>query len=197
MTLTRRRKVRGSKRRLKHLVHQSVIAAPLSEPRLQRYGYDYNKLGLGPWHHRQPPQRVRQLAARHLLTTFFDWQRQLGAQPEPFYLAIWLVDSDFAHSSQVVAGIRERREWYHSLFGKPDPAGPPLPAEYQLLPGADQLTWHPHPREVELDVFDYPGGWPAWALRKPNRLRPSGEGGECMLVQTGWVWVGQATPVLT
>ena len=197
MNPTRRRKIRGGKRHLKRLVHQSLVSAPLSGIRLQCFGYDYNKLGLGAWHHRQPPQRVRQLAARHLLTTFFDWQQQLEANLEPYYLAIWLVEPAFAHNSQVVAGIRERREWYQNQFGASDPAGPPLPAAYRALSGANELVWQAHPWEVWLDIFDYPEGWPTWTRRKPHYAYTHTDGSLYLVVQTGWVWVGQATSVFT
>ncbi|MBT9392501.1 hypothetical protein KLP40_04935 [Hymenobacter sp. NST-14] len=160
---------------------------------LHRSGYDRNKLGLGVWHwhHRQPPQRVRQLAAQHLLTTFFSWQQQLQAQPETYYLAIWLVEPEFAHSSQVVAGIGERRARYSGMFKDPDPAGPPLPPEYRLLPGATLLTWTTHAWHLGLDQFDYPIGWPGWALGKPHYVHYFEGSGNYLMVQTGWAWVGQ------
>ncbi|OWP62402.1 hypothetical protein CDA63_14535 [Hymenobacter amundsenii] len=193
-----RQKLRGGTRHLKRLMQQSLTAAPLSEGMLQRYGYDYEKLGLGlwHWHHRQPPQRVRQLAAGHLLVTFFDWQQQLRAQPEPFYLAIWLVEgADFAHNSQAVAGIGERRARYGGTFGGPDPAGPPLPPEYCQLPGADTLTWTTHPWETWLDALDYPTGWPAWAFTRPHYFHTAEDGNRYLLVQTSWVWVGQPADI--
>lgn len=193
------RKIRGAKRHTKRLAQQSTTAAPLSWVRLKHHHYDYEKLGLAPWHwqHRWPPALVRKLAVQHLLSTFFDWQRQMLAQPEPFYLAIWLVESDFAHSSQVVAGIRERQSYYQNIFGAPDPAGPLLPPEYQLLPGAAQLTWHTHPWEIMLDTDDYPDTWPAWSLSKPHHFYTHTDGRNFMVVQTGWVWVGQAVSTAT
>ncbi|WBA42801.1 hypothetical protein [Hymenobacter canadensis] len=195
MNYGRHKKIRGGKRHLKRLVRLSQTAASLSEQRLQQSGYNYKWLGLGVWHwhHRQPPKRVRQLAARHLLTTFRAWQRQLQAQPEPFYLAIWLVCSpEFAHSSKVVAAIQGMRARYRDRLQEADPAGPPLPPEYRQLPGANQLTWHAHPWEILVDSFDYPDGWPAWALAKPHYLCQPEDNDEYLMVQTGWVWVGQA-----
>ena len=195
MSIRRHQKVRGGKRHLQRLMQQSITAEPLDEQMLHRYGHDYNKLGLGVWHwhHRQPPQRVRQLAAQHLLTTFSSWQQQLRAQPEPFHLAIWLVAPEFAHSSQVVVAIGERRARYGGMFGEPDPTGPPLPSEYQLLSGAELLTWTTHSWYVGLDWFDYPFGWPRWALSKPHYIMPFEDTGPYLMVQTGWVWVGQLT----
>ncbi|RPD48669.1 hypothetical protein DNI29_08630 [Hymenobacter sediminis] len=95
--------------------------------------YYYEKLGLHPWHwhHRQPPKQVRQLAAQHLLTTFFAWQPALEQLAEPFYAAVWLVGPEFAHSSEVTVGIRQSIERHLAILGEPALDGPPLPAEYQ------------------------------------------------------------------
>jgi hypothetical protein len=135
---------------------------------------------------------VRQLAARHLLTTFFAWQPALAALAEPVYSAVWLVGPEFAHSSQVVAGVGNKLEWYSSRFGEPAPGGPPLSAEYRALPGADKLTWQTYSWEILVDSFDYPNGWPAWALEQPHYLCQPEDNDEYLMVQTGWVWVGQA-----
>ncbi|RSK43859.1 hypothetical protein [Hymenobacter rigui] len=151
------------------------------------------KLGLHPWHwhHRQPPKRVRQLAAQHLLKTFFAWQPALMALSEPVYAAVWLVGPEFAHSSEVTVGIRQSIERHQNMFGQPAPEGPLLPAEYRELPGADKLTWQTHPWHILVDSFDYPDGWPAWALEKPHFLCQPEDNDDYLLVQTGWVWVGQ------
>ena len=105
------KQIRGGKRHLRRLQAESTWAVPLSiDILLERRYYD-EKLGLYPWHwhHRQPPKLVRQLAAQHLLTTFFAWQPALTALSEPVYAAVWLVGPEFAHGSQVVAGIGERQ----------------------------------------------------------------------------------------
>jgi hypothetical protein len=187
------KKIRGGKRHLQRLRAESTWAAPLStDTLLSRLYYD-EKLGLHPWHwhHRKPPRLVRQLAAYHLLTTFFAWQPVLASLMEPVYCAVWLVEPEFAHSSEVTVGIRHSIERHHRIVGDPDPDGPPLPAEYHQIPGADKLTWHTHPWEILVDSFDCPNGWPAWALRKPHYLCQPPEGDEYLLVQTGWMWVGQ------
>ncbi|AHJ97539.1 hypothetical protein [Hymenobacter swuensis] len=187
------KKLRGGKRHLRRLQAESTWVAPFSIDTLLEHQYYYEKLGLHPWHwhHRQPPKQVRQLATQHLLTTFFVWQPALAALAEPVYTAIWLVEPEFAHSSQVVAGIGARANYYRTLFGEPAPEGPPLPAEYWELPGADKLTWQTYPWEILVDSFDYPDGWPAWALEKPHNLYQPEDNDEYLLVQTGWVWVGQ------
>ncbi|WP_426491821.1 hypothetical protein [Hymenobacter sp. 102] len=140
---------------------------------------------------------MRQLAAQHLLTTFFAWQPALAALAEPVYAAVWLAGPEFAHGSQVVAGIDERTAYYETIFGQPAPNGPPLPAEYQQLPDADKLTWQTYPWEVGYDADDFPGGWPDSLRRYPHHEHTYSDGRLFLIVQTGWVWVGQladATP---
>ncbi|RSK33294.1 hypothetical protein [Hymenobacter metallilatus] len=189
------KKIRGGKRHLRYRQAESTWAAPLSVDALLNRQYYYEKLGLHPWHwhHRQPPMLVRQLAAQHLLITFFAWQLELAVLTEPVYAAVWLVGPEFAHSSQVIVSIRKMADRYQNRFGEPSSEGPPLPAAYRELPGAAKLRWQPHPWEVVVDSFDYPNGWPEWALEKPHCLcQPEGND-EYLLVQTGWVWVGQLT----
>jgi hypothetical protein len=91
-----------------------------------------------------------------------------------------------------VAGVLNKIEWYSSRFGEPAADGPPLPAEYRALPGAEKLTWQTYPWEILVDSFDYPDGWPAWVLAKPHYLCQPEANDEYLMVQTGWVWVGQA-----
>lgn len=186
------KKIRGVRRHSRWLRKRSQTPAGLSLSRLQSWHYDYVKLGLGPWQwqHQQPPQWVRQRAAEYLLSTFFHWQTALAKQTEPFYLAVWLVSSAFAHSSQVVAGWQERIERYEGIFGEAVTDGPALLAEYQQLPGADELTWRTFAWEELLDAQDYPEGWPVKMLQRPHRTHQTSEGEEYLLVQTGWVWVG-------
>lgn len=187
------KKLRGSKRHLKRLQAESTWAAPLAIDILLKRRYYNEKLGLHPWHwhHRQPPKQVRQLAAQHLLTTFLAWQPALTALAEPVYAAVWLVQPEFAHGSQVVTGIGIRADYYRTLFGEPASEVLPLPAEYQKVPGADKLTWQTHRWEVWYDADDFPAGWPASLLQHPHYEQQYSDGRLFLVVQTGWVWVGQ------
>ncbi|GAB2783046.1 hypothetical protein GCM10027175_21920 [Hymenobacter latericoloratus] len=97
---------------------------------------------------------------------------------------------EFAHSSQVVTAIQSQLDRYKHIFGEPSPDGPPLPAEYQKLPSADKLMWQTYPWCILVDSFDYPDGWPAWALEKPHYLCEPEDNDAYLMVQTGWVWVG-------
>jgi hypothetical protein len=189
-------KVRGGKRHLQRHQRQSITPTPLDIQNLYKRHYDYEYLGLAPWHRhawnrQQTPKLIRQLAVQHLLATFFAWHSQLAEFPEPYFLAIRIVAPEFAHSSEVMVAIKDQFERYQTNYDAPDTTGPSLPEVYQKLPGAEKLTWHAQPWEVFVDAFDYPNGWPAWALRKPNYLWQSPDGCEYLVMQTGWMWVGQ------
>ncbi|GAB3224277.1 hypothetical protein GCM10027346_04250 [Hymenobacter seoulensis] len=171
----------------------SIKPAILSIDALLKRHYFHELLGLHPWHwhHRTPPKLVRQLAAQHLLTTFFAWQPVLASLGEPSVSTIWLVGPAFAHSSEVVVSIRENRRQYLESDHEPDPARPPLPIEYAELPGADKLTWRTQPYEVWHEADDYPDGWPDDFLRRPHYEYEYPDGARYLVVQTGWMWVGQ------
>ncbi|TGD80547.1 hypothetical protein [Hymenobacter wooponensis] len=106
-------------------------------------------------------------------------------------MAIRIVAPEFAHSSEVMIAIKNQLERYHTKYNAPDPTGPSLPEVYQKLAGAERLIWHTQPWHIYLDDYDYPDGWPAWALRLPHSSWPYEDGSEYLAVQTGWMWVGQ------
>ncbi|MBC6609600.1 hypothetical protein H8B15_01620 [Hymenobacter sp. BT507] len=131
------------------------------------------------------------MAVAHLLNTFFDWEKQTQARAHEYYLTIWLVAPDFAHNSQVVWGRRERVTWYQDMDDEPVVDGPPLPLEYQQLPGAERLIWQPHRWEELIAEDDHPLGWPAWALKRFHHFYTTEEGARYLVVQTGWRWAGR------
>ncbi|MCB2410160.1 hypothetical protein [Hymenobacter lucidus] len=90
----------------------------------------------------------------------------------------------------MVVAIQEPNENFQQWLGEPKAAGPPLPPEYQELPGADRLIWTTHAWEVLHEDCDYPDGWPNYLLRFPHHDYQS-EGRTFLVVQTGWAWVGQ------
>ncbi|TGE24582.1 hypothetical protein E5K00_05045 [Hymenobacter aquaticus] len=186
-------KIRNPRRRIRQLPDLQPAPAPLDLAALQQVHYEYKKLGLGVWHWpaRHPPRLIRQLAATHLLNTFFAWDAQLQNLGQPYYLSLQLVSPDFAHSSQVIAGLHERIAFYQTALGEPVADAPPLPPEYRELPAVRQLHWTAHPHEQWLDSFDCPSGWPARYLRRPHRFFTAEDGEEYLVVRMGWVWVGQ------
>ncbi|WP_019949364.1 hypothetical protein [Hymenobacter aerophilus] len=190
------KKPRGFKQKHRQAAQLTAASPPLAVARVQQFHYHYEKLGHGPLHHwlwqsAPLPRPLRQLGAAWLLQTFFQWQESAIQLAEPVYLAIWLSNVDFASQSQVVAAIQGRIGWYENIFGEPAPTGPPLPPEFQSLPGAEQLTWTTHRRHEWLDAEDFPNGWPARLLRREHTLHTLEDGRAFLEVPRGWVWVGQ------
>ncbi|HEX8426034.1 hypothetical protein [Hymenobacter sp.] len=194
------KKPRGTKRLLRSLEKQSANVEQLDMSGLLRSKYSYRKLKLGQWHTTSAvvPLAIRQQAVGLLLATMTHWHQQLQLQPEPFYSALWIFEREFAHSSQVVAGIKERMERYQQLFLVPESESVmPLPLTYRQLPGADQLDWTSWQWEEGFEPEDFPNGWPSRMLRRPHRSYTDDTGREFLIVQTDRVWVGsypQAKP---
>lgn len=192
------KKPRGFKRKYRQATQTAAVSPPLSVARVFQFHYDYEKLGHGPlqywlWHSAPLPRPLRQLGAAWLLQTFFQWQKSAIQLAEPVYVAVWLSDVDFAAQSQVVAAIQGRINWYETIFGEAVPTGPPLPPEYQLLPGAQRLSWTTHRRHEWLDAEDFPNSWPARLLRREHTVHTLADGRDFLVVPRGWVWVGRAT----
>ena len=186
------KKPRGTKRLLRSLEKQCISLEYLNIPELWKWQYDYRKLGLGIWHTKATtiPLAVRQQALRVLLATCTQWHQQLTAQSKKFYLAVWLFELDFAHSSQVVAAVGKRSKRYQNSFTDCD-STLPLPEKYLQLPGADQLEWVACHSNDWYEPEDFSNGWPAWMLRRPHHPYTDNTGREFLIVQTDRVWVGR------
>jgi len=123
-----------------------------------------------------------------LVADFQHWQAALAARHSNFYLAVWLFEPNFGES-QLVTAVEDELGFYNHIFG--DATGQPLPAAYLSLPGVGALRW-----TARAQLTGY---WPDEFAELPakQRARPFWEkvlatGERLMMVQTGWVWVGQA-----
>lgn len=195
------KKVRGLIRHFRRFEQGKLRPEPLTWDELRTGIYVNKKLGLAPWvassFANSPPTRFRQEAFAQLLTTHAFWQRELSGFPEPYYLAVWLMDSRF-RDSQVVAGIQERITRYEHVFGEPDPEAPPLPPEYRRVPGAEQLHWTAYHKEY-ADTFDAEHAsaeerqdWENLLRRRRHRIVEDEEYGTVYLFHEGRVWVGRS-----
>ncbi|MBW4666271.1 MAG: hypothetical protein KME60_02215 [Cyanomargarita calcarea GSE-NOS-MK-12-04C] len=61
------------------------------------------------------PMWYRRLILEAIFEIYHNWRNQLIKRGEPFYLKIWLFHPRF-YKSEVVAGIRERIDWYNNVF---------------------------------------------------------------------------------
>lgn len=194
------KKVRGLTRHFRRFEQSKHHPEPLTWDELREGIYVNEKLGLAPWvassFANSPPGRFRREAFAKLLATHALWQRVLRGFPEPYYLAVWLMDSRF-RDSQVVAGIRERVTRYEHVFGEPDPEAPPLPPEYRNVPGAEQLHWTAYHKEY-ADTFDAENAtaeqqdWETRLRRRRYRTVEDEEYGTIYLFREGHVWVGRS-----
>ena len=91
--------------------------------------------------------------------------------------------------SQLDAAIHEKQRYFESRF-RLEGEAVPLPPEYLSLPGASQLSWKCY---AEIDAFD-PDEFAehyAWFKKKPHWSAQTADGNDCVVVQTGYLWVGQ------
>ncbi|MBJ6145420.1 hypothetical protein [Hymenobacter sp. BT559] len=188
-TLPRKRR-RGLRRHWRN--HQQWAAAPqaLSLRLMESVHSNTEQLGLAPWTvHGKPPRAIRQLWASRLLADFFDWQRQLTALYSDFWLSIRLYDHRFG-LAQLDAATHEQQAYFERRFSGKG-VDVPLPPEYQSLPGAAQLRWTCYPEVDVLEPAEF-AEHVAWYKRKPHWTDQDATGKDCVLVQTGYVWVGRA-----
>ncbi len=184
-----KKRVRGLRR---HWRRHQQWATKLTLPNLAwlaGHESDRDQLGLAPWNvHERPPLAFRRLWARRLLTDLQQWRAQLVPLYPDVYLAIYLYDSRFG-LSQVIAAIGTRKPRYERRRFGPE-QDIPLPSEYRDLPGVADLIWTAH---AEVDVFmpDEFAAFGRWGKRKPHWLASTTDGDDCVVVQTGWVWVGR------
>jgi hypothetical protein len=187
-TLNRKR-IRGLRRLFRQHQRWAAVPEELSLSLFERAHSQREQLGIAPWTvHGKPPLAIRQLWANRLLTDFFEWQRQLTPVYLKFYLSIRLYDPRFG-LSQLDAATHEQQAYFERRFGD-EGEDVPLPFEYQSLPGAAQLRWTCY---AEVDVYgvDEFAEYYAWYKRKPYWSAQNSNGEDCVVVQTGYVWVGR------
>lgn len=187
-----RKRIRGLRRLFRQHQRWAAVPQEFSLSLLKKYYSNTEQLGIAPWTvHGKPPRAIRQLWANRLLTDFFEWQQQLTALYPEFWLSIRLYDPRFG-LSELDAAIQEEKAYYERRYrNEYEEKNRPLPPEFLSIPGAAQLRWACH---AVVDVFD-PEEFAehyAWYKRKPHWAAKDTNGGECVVVQTGYVWVGRA-----
>ena len=187
----RKKKIRGFRRFLRDHAYRAALPHTLDLEYLQETHREYVKLGLFPWSvDSKPPLPIRQLWVTRLVDDCVRWHTELAPDYADFYLAVWLYEPDFGRS-QVVAGIAEKQAWYEQVFAEVAKAdAPPFPAEYQQLLGVADLHWTAWAEITTCwpeDLLDVD----AWALKKPHWPGNTADGRAVIVVQIGWVWVGQ------
>lgn len=160
---------------------------PLLDP--WGWGY-YDKLA-------RPPAGFRREVLRGLLAVHAQWQRELAAYPEPYQLALELFEQSFP-DSRVIVRIRGCIWTDAERAATPVPGNPPLPAEYQSVPGIEQLCWTACYQEQETSAEDYPddaegrAALQAMLRRFGYREAVDAAGRPVYYLRISRVWVGTA-----
>jgi hypothetical protein len=188
--LMHRKRQRGLCRHGRNHQQRAAMPQTLSLSLLESARGNTEQLGIAPWTvHGKPPRAIRQLWVNRLLADFFDWQRQLTALYPDFWLSIRLYDPRFG-LAQLDAAIHEQQAYFERNFHN-EGVDIPLPPEYQSLLGAAQLRWTCYPVLDGLRLDEFTEHY-AWYKKKPYWTDQDATGEDCVLVQTGYVWVGQA-----
>ena len=113
----RLKKTRGANRAIIRLTQRPNRKLDLEM--LQKYHYDNEKFATQPWGNiarsRNPKGDYRTFFIYNLISVYRTWNAQLKTLNEPFYLKIWLNQTQIVNS-QVVCGIKERIKRYENIF---------------------------------------------------------------------------------
>lgn len=191
-----RKKVRGWKRRIRHLEQFRLAYRELDVEALRHgRGVQYVKIWLDPWSRlepRNPPYWYRRRILAALIDILGAWREQLERMGEPYYLALWLFDPDF-HRSQVVAAAGESIEYYRTLFEPAEGAPAQPPAEYRdAAYDLDGLRWQAgQVIDAEL-ASSYDDDFQALARLVPtaDRIQQTADGDTLLIFHRGLVWLG-------
>lgn len=127
------KKIRGHKRRHKQIEKWRIKNTSLDVADYLRHTWDthYVKIRLYPWngfmHSKinsaipEPKRKTKQLFLNALLDIYTDWKNELEKLEQPYYLKIWLYESNFS-KSEVVCGIGDKIDFYNNSFTEADDA---------------------------------------------------------------------------
>ncbi len=142
------KKIRGKKRRIKQIQKWKEQNFNIE---LNKFNFAHVKIKVSPWSRNfakgSPPLWYRRLILSAMFEIYHNWKNQLIEMREPFYLKIWLFHPRFSNS-QVVAGIRERIDWYENIFAIPDNQDQPFP--YQEY-ASNRYNLHDMAWELRID----------------------------------------------
>jgi hypothetical protein len=123
------KKIRGHKRRHKQIekwrIHNTSLN--IKDYLLHTWDTHYVRIRIYPWngftHSKinsavpEPKGKTKQLFLNALLDIYADWKNELKKLEQPYYLKIWLYESNFS-KSEVVCGIGEKIEFYENSFNR-------------------------------------------------------------------------------
>lgn len=120
MPLLNKKKIRGWKRRVKHIELWKNNNIVLNLEDLKNSKCDYVKIWIDPFdrlYKRNPPYWYKMKIIEAMSEIFASWEKSLEKLQAEYYLKIWLYDPNFS-LSQIVCGIDYKIEHYENTFHK-------------------------------------------------------------------------------
>lgn len=115
-----KKKVRGWKRQSRKIDALINTHLNLNKLHLEKYGYDNVELWLAPWSNltkRYPPLWLQRKYLSGIFRIYEEWDNQLKAIYDSYYLKIWLFYPRFMNT-QIVAAIGDKINYYNALFSE-------------------------------------------------------------------------------
>lgn len=121
----KKRKVRGHRRRQRQILEWMRNHEVPNLDHLEKYGYDYVKIRIRPWSDfilinscfPEPKGTTRDRMIQGLEHIYDHWKAILEPLGQPYYLKIWLYETQVSRS-QVVCATGDRITYYENLFRK-------------------------------------------------------------------------------
>lgn len=144
------KKIRGEKRRIRHIHRWGQQNLTLDMDELKEHQREYVKFWVSPWSrisitnsvYPEPDGKYRALLLHYLVEIYQSWHKRLSATYNDFYLQIWLFENELSHS-QVVCAVNERRDFYEDMFPVIDDKGINASQHYlaETAESLDKFTW--------------------------------------------------------
>lgn len=193
-----RKRIRGLRRHFRNLRQRAKRPSEMQLVNLTwlaRYQQTFLTVIANPWVSCEEvprQQEFRALWLERLLRTFPHWHAQLKSGYSAFYLAVELYEPTAERFclSRLAVAVNERRLLYENRLGVAQDI--PLPLEYLAVPGIETLDWRAYAHwSSGYTPEEFKQAGPELA-NMPHRLGETKQGEPCVIVQLGWVWVGQA-----
>lgn len=147
-----KKKIRGWKRRIKHIEDWKQRYIHLDIEQLERYDRDYVKLWINPFYRltkRNPPVWYARLIFGAMIEVYESWHEQLKLLNEPFDLNMWVYDPNFIYS-QIVVAFRDQLHFYDHTF-EPSPIEKGFPVHlYGKRLAIEKFEWK---LAIEADYY--------------------------------------------
>ncbi|GAB3230108.1 hypothetical protein J0A67_16260 [Algoriphagus aestuariicola] len=208
----RQQKIRGHRRRHKHIEEWRLKNLDLRLDLIQKYNGDHIDIVVHPWCDisiidsaiPEPKGKTKYLMLSGLIDIYDSWKKQLDKIGQSYYLKIWLYEPRFS-KSQVVCAVGDKISYYENIFFKSDNIARLEPNNFGPIKSRiENLNWdwrvdedHFDNNEVgepglysTLADFEESKKWFTRTLRKPHRTTKIDETTELYSFKRGCIWLG-------